>query len=114
MSIPKTTFYPYYKLLTFVSLSHASFDFSISSFLKSENKAVLAINRGLPAVASRTPAYERLLIGCGLEEYLFSSNIELIDALKRLQHHHERERYLKLSQGTILQKYNCLACTRFG
>jgi glycosyltransferase involved in cell wall biosynthesis len=88
-------------------LSHASLDFSIGPFLKSENKAVLAINQGLPAVASRTPAYERFLIGCGLEEYLFSSNIELIDALKRLQHYHERERYLKLSQDIVLQKYNC-------
>lgn len=85
--------------------SHAPFDFTVSSLWKSENKAVLAINRGLAVVASRTPAYTRLLARCGLEEYLFSAPAELIGLLRRLRSPAERRRYLSLSQRAVLEHY---------
>lgn len=87
-------------------LSHAPFDFSVNTFWKSENKAVLAINRGLPCVASRTPAYERLFTKCGLQDYLFSSNAELVNSLRRLKSWAERDRFLRKSQDVILENYS--------
>jgi hypothetical protein len=62
-------------------LSHHPLDFEINTYIKSENKAVLAINRGLPVIASSTPAYSRLLNQCGLSEYLFSTAAELKTAI---------------------------------
>jgi len=88
-------------------VSHTPFDFSVNTYWKSENKAVLAINRGLPVVASRTPAYERLLLRCNLEEYLFSSSEELVTALRRLKSVAERKRYMNASQDIVLKEYSC-------
>lgn len=87
-------------------LSHSPFDFHINTYSKSENKAVLAINRGLPVIASRTPAYERLLKMCGLDEYLFSSSAELLTLVRKLKSAKERESYLKLSQKPVLENYS--------
>lgn len=68
---------------------------------------MLAINRGLPVVASRTPSYERLLTECGLDKYLFSSNAELMEVLRSLKLAQERKRYLHASQDIVLNKYSC-------
>jgi glycosyltransferase involved in cell wall biosynthesis len=89
-------------------LSHAPVDLSVGTLWKSENKAVLAINRGLPVVASRTPAYERLLEACGLGDYLFSTSDELAAALRRLASWSERHRYLALSQDYVLENYSAM------
>jgi len=86
-------------------VSHMPLDLSASTLWKSENKAVLAINRGLPTVASRTPAYARLLSACGLAEYLFSARAELAAALRRLSDPAERRRYLGQSQALVLAGY---------
>lgn len=88
-------------------VSHMPFDFSVNTYWKSENKAVLAINRGLPVVASKTPAYERLLSRCNLQDYLFSSSEELASALHRLKSFEERKRYLDASQDIVLREYSC-------
>lgn len=89
-------------------LSHFPFDFSISTQWKSENKAVLAINRGLPVVASRTPAYTRLLEACGLDEFLFSTADELVEALYKLKDSNAMTYYLKSSQDFILNEYSII------
>lgn len=87
-------------------LSHFPFDFSISTQWKSENKAVLAINRGLPVVASNTPAYQRLLKACSQEQFLFSTKDELSVRLRKLMDPLERIRYLEASQDVILRGYS--------
>jgi hypothetical protein len=87
-------------------LSHSPADFWISTLWKTENKAVLAINRGVAVTASRTPAYQRLLARCGLEEFLFSSNTELEASLRRLQSWPERHRFLTRSQERVLEEYS--------
>ncbi len=86
-------------------LSHFPFDFSISTQWKSENKAVLAINRGLPVVASRTPTYSRLLESCAVGEFLFSTADDLVSALRKLQKPEVRDAYLRASQNTVLENY---------
>lgn len=87
-------------------LSHVPNDFSMSTYSKSENKAVLSINRGVPVIASRTPSYERLLNSCGLSEYLFTSRKELEDSIERLEDDRNRREYLEKSQRFVLDNYS--------
>jgi len=86
-------------------LSHVPADHAVSTLWKSENKAALAINRGLAVAASRTPAYERLFTACGLEDFLFSSPSELAAILRRLTSWSERHRFLTQSQDYVLENY---------
>ena len=85
--------------------NHTPIDFSMSTYWKSENKAVLAINRGLPVVASKTPAYEHLLGNCKLSQYLFASPEDLESALLKLKNFSERKKYLSQSQPYVLKYY---------
>ena len=89
-----------------VVLSHQAHDFSINTYFKSENKAVLAINRGLPVIASDTPAYARLLGRFGLNDFLFNSRETLIAAVARLRSAEERNAYLERCQSHITADYN--------
>lgn len=96
------------KLLTSFDVcivNHMPMDFSMSTYWKSENKALLAINRGLPVLASRTPAYEDLLSTCGLSQYLFSSPHDLKRQLLQLKSLSHRKAYLAKSQSYILKHY---------
>ncbi len=87
-------------------LSHVPNDFQMATYSKSNNKATLAINRGVPVIASRTPSYQQLLEECGLSEYLFVSRRELEIAINKLSDADKRNRYLKKSQGVVLEKYS--------
>ncbi|MCJ2011569.1 glycosyltransferase [Methylobacterium sp. J-076] len=78
-------------------LSHIPNDFQVATFFKSENKAVLAINRGVPVIATRTPAYQRLLESCGLEQWLFSSVPEMEHCIDRIEDPAARNSYLRMS-----------------
>lgn len=89
-----------------VVLSHLAFDFSVNTHTKSENKAVLAINRGLPVIASDTPAYARLLGQFGLNEYLFNSRDSLVAAVQRLRLPQDRNAYLERCQARVTADYN--------
>lgn len=85
--------------------SHMPLDFSMSTYWKSENKAVLAINRGVPVIASRTPAHERLLAACGLREFLFDDVHGLRRAIRRLAEPAARGTYLDQAQEFVLRNY---------
>ncbi len=87
-------------------LSHVPTDFDVNTYCKSENKAVLAINRGVPVIASKTPAYQRLLTNCGLENYLFTSNSGIVELINKLRSFEERSHYLQLSQEYVLKNYS--------
>lgn len=87
-------------------LSHLPTDESTSTYSKSENKAVLSINRGVPVIASRTPSYTRLLENCGLEDYLFLSRKDIQAAIQKLSFPEERNIYLSKSQDYVLQNYS--------
>jgi hypothetical protein len=89
-----------------VLLSHLAFDLSVNTHFKSENKAVLAINRGLPVIASDTPAYARLLGMFGLNDFLFNSKETLIAAVAKLRSPEARNAYLKRCQSRVTSDYN--------
>ena len=92
--------------------SHVPLDFSMSTYWKSENKAVLAINRGVPVIASRTPAHQRLFAACGVQEFLFDNNNELRNVIRRLADQAMREKYLDQTQEFILRHYSITAIAR--
>ena len=85
--------------------SHQPLDFSMSTYWKSENKAVLAINRGVPVIASRTPAHQRLFAACGVQDFLFDNNDELRSALRQLADPAVRDKYLDQTQDFVLRHY---------
>ncbi|AYG68750.1 MULTISPECIES: glycosyltransferase family 2 protein [unclassified Rhizobium] len=87
-------------------LSHTPNDFQISTYIKSENKAVLAINRGVPVVASKTPSYSRLLGSLNLSNYLYTTRDELEAALFELECPVRRNEYLSQSQKAVLQEFS--------
>jgi hypothetical protein len=87
-------------------VNHMPYDLSLATYFKSENKAVLAINRGLIVVASRTPSYERLFKSLGIEEYLFSSINDLELILKELSIGDKKLKYLHKCQDYIDEIYS--------
>jgi len=87
-------------------LSHTPLDYSLNTFIKSPNKLTLAISLGIPCVVSRTPSYRSILKDCQLEEYCFSSPLELENNMKKLFSSKQRNQYLKKSQDIIIKKYN--------
>ncbi len=88
-----------------VVLSHVAFDFSVNTHHKSENKAVLAIHRGLPVVATCTPAYARLLTGLGLDDWLFDDAARLAANIERLREPGARNAYLAVAQPRVAAEY---------
>jgi hypothetical protein len=87
-------------------VNHMPYDFSLETYFKSENKAVLSINRGLIVVASRTPSYEKLFKSLGIEDYLFSSISELDIILRELITKEKKKNYLLKCQDYIDDVYS--------
>jgi hypothetical protein len=70
--------------LSHVLLSHFAFDGHINSYIKSPNKLITSLVRGLTPVFSATPAYLELARDYELEELVFRNGPELTDRLRRL------------------------------
>ncbi|WP_297368689.1 hypothetical protein [Acidocella sp.] len=66
-------------------LSHFVFDNHINTFIKSPNKLVTALARGLAPVASNTIHYRPLMREYGLENWMFSSPHELATLLRKIK-----------------------------
>lgn len=93
-------------------LSHAPWDYQLSTYVKSENKLALAIAAGTPCVVSRTPAYVALLARVGLEDYAVTAPQELAACLERLTSAAEREAYLAHSWDYVVGYYSADAVAR--
>lgn len=65
-------------------LSHFCLDLHINTFIKSPNKMITSIVRGMIPIASRTPSYLELIEHYNLDSHSFSSKSELRDVIKRL------------------------------
>ena len=86
-------------------LSHSPLDYDINTIVKSPNKLTLSISLGVPCVVSRTPSYREVLEECQLEEYCFSSPLELEKIIKTLSSPEKRNEYLEKSQNKIINKF---------
>lgn len=81
-------------------------DGSIEDRAKGNNKMIASITYGVPAVLSRTPAYESTAREVGVEDALFSDEQELRMVIERLRSPEARRKYLDLAQPVIWKRYS--------
>ncbi len=74
-------------------LSHFCFDQKLNTFIKSPNKLVTSIVRGLVPLASATPSYSDVARQYGFEGLTFRSPAELADRLRTADYLRDMERY---------------------
>lgn len=74
-------------------LSHFAYDLHLNSFIKSPNRMMTALVRGLVPLVSATPAYHHLARQYGLEPLLFDGPVTLSRQLKALDCARDRARF---------------------
>lgn len=74
-------------------LSHFAYDLRLNSFIKSPNKMVTALVRGMVPLASATPAYQQLAQHYGLGELLYDGPFQLGRLLSEIDCWRDRQRF---------------------
>ncbi|WP_421694116.1 hypothetical protein [Aestuariivirga sp.] len=74
-------------------LSHFAYDLQLNSFIKSPNKLLTALVRGMVPLASATPSYWNIARNYGLEPLLFDGPLTLSRLLKTLDCARDRARF---------------------
>jgi len=74
-------------------LSHFAHDLHLNSFIKSPNKMITAIVRGMVPLVSATPAYRHIAHDYGLEALMFDGPMTLSRHLKALSCERDRTRF---------------------
>lgn len=62
-------------------LGHLPFDMRANTLMKSPNKMITALVRGLVPIASATPSYRELALAFGFERLLYANPSEFVDRL---------------------------------
>ena len=73
---------------------------------KSNNRMITSITWGIPAVASRTPEYERTARECGVEQAIFSEEADCVSTIERLRPVASRTAYLDIAQPEVWRRYS--------
>lgn len=79
---------------------------SETDLLRSNNKMIVSINWGVPALVSNTPEYARTANELGVGETVFHNSEELLMAIARMQSPDARRRYLEQTQMAVWQNYS--------
>ena len=79
---------------------------------KSNNRMITSIAWGVPAVVSRTPAYERTARAAGVEGACFGGPEEARGCLERWRSRGAREGYLRAAQAAIWREHSPEAVAR--
>ncbi len=87
------TFYRLSGGFTYSLLSHCSFDLHLNSWIKSPNKLITSIVRGLVPLFSATPNYMDLCSDYGLSALSYVGSSSLSDLLRRLNPEEDWHRY---------------------
>lgn len=98
------TFYAATAEFSHALLSHFAHDHHINTFIKSPNKMVTALVRGLVPLASATPSYQQLARRYQLDGLLFAGPTGLARQLKALDAGRDREKYGLADVASQLQK----------
>ena len=85
-------------------LSHFVHDHHINTFIKSPNKLVTSLVRGMVPLASATPSYLEIARSYHLEKLLFTGPADLARQLKTLDAERDRQAYGLAAIGQDLQK----------
>ncbi len=84
-------------------LPHAE---SGADYAKSNNRMATSIAWGVPAVVSRTPAYERTARGAGILDACFMNSAEARDAIERLRDPPGRAEYIHKAQPIVWRTHS--------
>jgi uncharacterized protein YbcI len=87
------TFYDQSSNFSYSLLSHFAFDCNINSYIKSPNKLVTSIVRGMIPIASKTPNYMKILNHYDMGELSFSNGHKLVSIFKNLDVERDRGIY---------------------
>lgn len=82
------TFYADIALFRYALLSHFVYDHHINTYIKSPNKLVTSLVRGLTPIVSNTANYRPIMQECGLEDWMFSGPVELKKLLRKAKNGH--------------------------
>jgi hypothetical protein len=78
------TFYQSTSNFSYALLSHFAFDCHLNSYIKSPNKLVTSLVRGMIPLTSNTPSYREIMRQYNLEEFMYGSGPELAALLGRI------------------------------
>jgi hypothetical protein len=108
---PEVSFVPWTRetfpgILQRAALSLLTHDGSEIDRAKSNNRMITSITWGVPAVASRTPEYERTARECGVEQAIFRDEADCISTIERLRPMLTRSAYLDIAQPEVWRRYS--------
>lgn len=85
-------------------LSHFPFDGALNTYIKSPNKLITSIVRGMVPIFSETPSYKAIAQEYSLEPLMFQSPAELTDVLRRRDCLQDRKKFDIVGVGQSLQE----------
>lgn len=88
-----TSFYQQTEVYSHALLSHFAYDLHVNTLMKSANKMITAIVRGMVPLVSATPSYLELAARYGLEELCFRNAGELSQQLRKLDFARDADRF---------------------
>ena len=86
-----TTFYMLTQQFGYSLLSHFPHDCHINTFIKSPNKLITSLVRGLIPLVSNTKNYRDIMQYYNLDQFMFSSGFDLVSLLQNLDCHRDHE-----------------------
>ncbi len=87
------TFYEISGNYSYSILSHFPFDLKINTYIKSPNKMITSIVRGIIPLVSATPNYEEIARKYGLESLCFGSASDLSNMLSKLDYDRDQKKF---------------------
>lgn len=101
------TFYNDTKYYSYSLLSHFAFDLHLNSIIKSPNKIITSIVRGMMPIASLTPSYEDIARKYDLLTLFYGSSTDLSELFKNLDSDRDRIKYgIKNIREQIMRDYS--------
>ena len=92
------TFYADIALFRYTLLSHFAYDHHINTYIKSPNKLVTSLVRGLIPIVSNTVNYRPIMQEYGLEDWMFSGPVQLQKLLRKVKNgHRPDENFIRLA-----------------
>lgn len=107
------SFYETTKDYSYSLLSHFAYDLHINTFIKSPNKMITALVRGMIPLVSATPSYEATARRFGLEPLMFKGPADLAALLQNLDSQKDRVSFgMDEIAKTLLAEFSSAAITQ--
>jgi hypothetical protein len=103
LAFDEKTFYQSTANFSYALLSHFAFDCHLNSFIKSPNKLVTSLVRGMIPLTSNTPSYREIMRQYNLDEFMYGSGPELALLLGRIDHQQDTSKHNFASIASALK-----------